>query len=75
MARKREPRIKSCIVLNPPSTPEEQAAYDKKFAETLAIGLYRSLSQQEFEALITALRKAIKNNTREQKPQMKVSAL
>lgn len=55
----RKSRIKSCIILNPPATPEEQDEYNKRFANALAIGLYRSLSSEELDMIIQSLKKEL----------------
>ncbi len=52
---KKKSKIKSCIILNPPATPKEQKAFQQRSAKALALALYRSLSPEQFDALIRAL--------------------
>lgn len=48
----RKSKIKSCVVINPPSTPEEQQEYDLRLAKALAEGLYRTLGPERVERLL-----------------------
>jgi hypothetical protein len=48
----RKSKIKSCIILNPPATPEEQEEYDKRVAKALALGLYRTLGPARVDAIL-----------------------
>jgi hypothetical protein len=48
----RKSKIKSCVVLNPPATPEEQAAFDRRVAKALALGLYRTLGPERVDAIL-----------------------
>lgn len=51
MAR-RQYKIKSCIVLNPPCTQREQEEYDNRLARALAEGLYRTLGPEKIDKLL-----------------------
>lgn len=53
------PKPKRCIVLNAPTTPQEQADYDKRFAKALATSLHRSLSPEEYDLLVKQLKQSI----------------
>jgi hypothetical protein len=55
MARKR--KIKSCVILNPPATPEKKEALSQRSAKALAQALHRALSPGEYECLIKSLKK------------------
>lgn len=59
-------KIKSCVILNPPTTPQEQEEYDKRFSKALARGLYRSLSPAEIDYLINCLRKEVQESKRKE---------
>lgn len=52
----RKERDIKVTILNPPKTPEEQKAFQKRSAKALALALYRSLTPELFDALIIALR-------------------
>ena len=54
----RQNKIKSCVILNPPKTPEEQKAFGQKTAKALAEILHRTLSPREYEQLIMNLRES-----------------
>jgi hypothetical protein len=51
----REPRILNCIILNPPSTPEEREAFEKRAAKALALAIYRSLGPDDTKRIIMCL--------------------
>lgn len=53
-------KVKSVVVLNPPTTPEEQKALDQKISKALALGLYRSLGPEKVDILLEAYRQAQK---------------
>jgi len=55
----RKSKIKSCVVLNPPATAQEQEEYDKRFNKALAVGLYRSLSSKELDVIIQCLQREV----------------
>ena len=55
-------KIKSCIILNPPATPEEQKEFDRRVAKSLAQALFRALSPGEYEHLIKALKQSERSN-------------
>ena len=61
-------KVKSCIVLNPPMTPREQAEYDGTVARLLAKALYRSLSPLDYENYVERLRTYIKQNDNSNTP-------
>lgn len=52
----RKTKIKSCVILNPPQTPEEQAEFDRRVAKALALGLYRSLGPEKVDVLLKKAR-------------------
>lgn len=58
----RKSKIKSCVILNPPATVQEQEEYDKRFNKALAIGLYRSLSSEELDMIIQFLQREVNAN-------------
>lgn len=45
-------KVKSCVILNPPSTPEEQKIFDMTLTKTLAKDLYRSLGREGVDKLL-----------------------
>lgn len=61
----RKSKIKSCVILNPPQTPEEQEALERRAAKALAQALYRALSPGEYEHLIKSLEAEIKSERRD----------
>ena len=67
MSRKaaRKSKIKSCVILNPPQTPEEQEALERRAAKALAQALYRALSSGELDILIRHLEAEIKSERRD----------
>ncbi len=50
--KKRKTKIKSCIVINPPSTPREQKEYDIRVARALAEGIFRTLGPQGVDYIL-----------------------
>ena len=56
MPKKSKSKIKRCIILNPPQTPEEQESFNRRYARALAQALYRSLSPEEYDQLIQQLK-------------------
>ena len=61
----RKSKIKSCVILNPPQTLEEQEALERRAAKALAQALYRALSPGELDALIRHLEAQIKSERRD----------
>jgi len=61
----RKSKIKSCVILNPPQTPEEWEALARRAAKALAQALYRALSPEELDALIRHLEAEIKSERRD----------
>lgn len=61
----RKSKIKSCIILNPPQTPEEQQVLERRAAKALAQALYRALSPEELDILIRHLEAEIKSERRD----------
>lgn len=55
MARKS--KIKNCIVVNPPTTAQEQDEYDRKIARALAESLYRALGPKKIDILLEQYKK------------------
>jgi len=55
MARKS--KIKNCIVVNPPTTPQEQEEYDRQIARALAECLYRALGPKKIDILLEQYKK------------------
>lgn len=54
--RRKKPKLYKCKVINPPSTKEEQEAYDEIHSEALARLLYYSLEPEEIDQIIRQLR-------------------
>jgi len=49
---RRKSKIRSCTVINPPTSPEEQAALDIRVAKALAQGIYRTLGPEKAGELL-----------------------
>lgn len=52
-------KVKSCVILNPPKTSQEQEDYDKSVAKALALGLYRTLGHEKAEKLLESCKKDV----------------
>jgi hypothetical protein len=61
----RKSKIKSCIILNPPRTLDEQEELERRAAKALAQALYLALSPEELDALIRHLETEIKSERRD----------
>ena len=58
MARKS--KIKKCVILNPPTTPEEQQNLERRVAKAIARALYKSLSHDEYKCVVNHLRHQVR---------------
>lgn len=50
----------TCEIINLPETEEGMKAFHERSSRALALAIYRSLSPEELDRFIAALRKAIK---------------
>lgn len=58
-------KIKSCSIINLPTTSEEKEILEKKIAKALALALYRSLDEKQFNTFLVDLENDKKEEFRE----------
>ncbi len=63
MATKKS-KIKSCIIVNLPATPEEQEDFNRKAARALAQALFRALNPGDYESLIKGLKQGMREEVK-----------